>query len=179
MQCPRCNGDLRKHTYEGVSVRSCVDCQGYLVKLAKLEAIKRRDRESEIRLATDAHLFESDQQKSRVRCPQCKAEMRSTAHRKPVKFATDHCQGCRAIWFDPGELALLQIAFQNSALGVDAKRFRERLRSMTDEGRAEYEKSLANLPDHRHGAGDVALFMSWCLLRTSLHSSYGFSIWPE
>lgn len=80
-----------------------------------------------------------------LRCPRCRRPM-NKEHLPKHEFHLDHCGECDLVWFDGGELALVQLVFENSPQGREAVELRQRLGEMTAERRAEFEKNLAALP---------------------------------
>jgi Zn-finger nucleic acid-binding protein len=62
-------------------------------------------------------------------------------------FHVDECMNCDATWFDGGELAKVQLAFETKSQTQQVNRMRDRLNSMTPAERAAYEKRIENLVD--------------------------------
>jgi hypothetical protein len=59
----------------------------------------------------------------------------------------DECANCGLIWLDGGELASLQLAYEASEQGREARELRRRMEEMPPQRRAEFERALAELPD--------------------------------
>lgn len=57
----------------------------------------------------------------------------------------DECPSCEFTWFDPRELALLQLAFEATPQRMELNAMRNRLKNMTPEERSEYELRLSKL----------------------------------
>ena len=55
-------------------------------------------------------------------------------------------------WFDTGELACLQLAYENTPRGQDSGKFQRRHRDMTPAEKEEFARRLAELPE-----GDATL----------------------
>lgn len=144
MKCPICADALARSQYEGLVVFKCRQCVGYLVQSRRVDDICRRDLKSleelqlEVKQATD--------NQTKLRCPRCHRLMRKERHQGKTPFVVDRCVGCEWVWFDPGELAQLQIKYEETARGQDAARFRERLRQMTPEQQRRFEFFLSALP---------------------------------
>jgi hypothetical protein len=66
---------------------------------------------------------------------------------KELGFLTDECERCELSWFDPCELALLQLVYESSPQRVEMSAFRERLKNMTPAERDEYDKRISELRD--------------------------------
>ncbi|RKX69204.1 hypothetical protein DRP53_08890 [candidate division WOR-3 bacterium] len=118
--CPDCREWLLAEEYEGVYIWRCAFCDGYLVEESKLPRILvRKDRGfgPEIR-RTARHLL-VDSRRSRCRslildmshprrCPKCGDRMIHKLYSYAYHIAIDYCPTCKLIWFDPGELEILQ-----------------------------------------------------------------------
>jgi Zn-finger nucleic acid-binding protein len=57
----------------------------------------------------------------------------------------DVCKNCDAIWFDGGELAEIQLAFEANAQTLEVKKMRERIENMSPAEKAEYERRIGEL----------------------------------
>jgi Zn-finger nucleic acid-binding protein len=66
---------------------------------------------------------------------------------KEFGFLLDECERCELTWFDPRELALLQLVYESTPQRVEMNAFRERLKNMTPEERAEYGKRISEMRD--------------------------------
>lgn len=62
-------------------------------------------------------------------------------------FRLDTCQSCDFVWFDPGELARIQLDYEMSPQGRDAARVQDRLQNMSPEEKEAFEDALAKLPE--------------------------------
>lgn len=66
---------------------------------------------------------------------------------KNLGFGIDECNNCSMAWFDAGELACLQLAYETLPQTTELNAMRKRLENMTPAERQEYERRIAELPD--------------------------------
>jgi Zn-finger nucleic acid-binding protein len=115
----------------------------------RLESIKRVTRTPTDELAQEAAAFAGDTT-DRVQCPRCRVRMRKEELDVPgTGLHTDVCDSCRLVWFDGGELALLQLAYEQSAEFHNVDELRQRMRELeaSPERKAAFEAALAKLPE--------------------------------
>ena len=166
MKCPVCGIMLNRCQYEGVFVRGCDQCRGLLITESRLHAIEQRRDESILELQTEATTANRDT-KEKLRCSQCFASMvKVTKNLGDNSFLVDRCDKCKLLWFDAGEIAKWQLAYESSEQGLEAKRFRDRLRNMKPEEREAYEKRIAELPEG-NPALDISLMLADWIHRRS------------
>ena len=146
MNCPHCQSALARTKYANANVRECPECKGLLLATSRAEKIRRR-------VDKDIKLLEKELETVAVkdgleviRCPACRDKMKKRRVKK-LNIHVDDCSQCDTTWFDPGELALLQLAFEDRPQTAELNKFRDRLQSMTEEERAEYEHRIAKLRD--------------------------------
>ena len=154
MKCPNCNTALEGTRFANTAVRQCPQCNGFLLQKSRVEKIRRRiDKDHE---SLKNEILESSRIDSltTVRCPSCSSRM-DKVPAENLDFYVDECGQCQMSWFDPGELARLQLAFEYDPRTIELNQMRDRLRNMTDEERAEYERRLAELPEHSSFAWDA------------------------
>lgn len=113
--CPACNIPLCRVDYEDVTVHLCPDCRGALVEALRVGTIKRRRVRrwsAQERSAAASRALQSDRAET-VRCPKCLVRMAKEAVRLgDGAFHVDRCDACRLVWFDAGELELVQILYE-------------------------------------------------------------------
>ena len=80
----------------------------------------------------------------RLQCPDCRLKMEKTEV-EDFGFFLDVCANCGLTWFDPSELALFQLAFETKPQRMELNAMRERLKNMTTEERAEYERNISQI----------------------------------
>ena len=166
MNCPVCKKvQLVRTKYEDTPVRKCTQCSGYLVQRKRVGAIKNSRQKSDEDFLTEiASSADSDTQKS-IHCPGCLSRM--SKKKESVgseRYWLDECLKCDWAWFDAGELAKLQLHYESSEQALELFRFQDRLESMTEDERKEYEARIAALPDpklfDRDDFAQIA-YLSW------------------
>jgi len=148
-KCPACESPLTHETYEGFPVLHCGQCGGHLVPLRRLEPIKRLQKAPEEQLQQEAATFSADSQE-RLRCPRCNVRMRKEALDVPiVGLHQDVCDNCKLIWFDGGELALVQLVYEQTGAFANVDELRQRMRELeaSPERKAAFERALSELPE--------------------------------
>lgn len=146
MQCPKCDSKLVRSKYLNANIRQCPDLCGMLLDRDRAAKIEKRVNKDIERLAKEAEASNENDTVGKIRCPACRNRMKKVFVEDPG-FHIDECNNCQQAWFDSGELARLQLAFEDKPQRVELNQMRERIRNMTDEERAEYEDRIANLKD--------------------------------
>ena len=145
--CPVCSVDLARTDYEGFPVFKCGQCSGYLIANRRIEGIKRtRDRPS-TELMQEAEAEAAQDSEERLRCPDCKARMRKKSLPQPAQFKLDVCEACELVWFDGGELAAIQLYYENSAKGRQQAQYQKRMASLTPSDQDRLQKQIDKLPE--------------------------------
>ena len=154
-KCPVCRDvPLVRVAYEGFPVFKCPDCKGYLVEQRRVRSIERARGHGTEELVREAkEERQADSQEVRL-CPRCHQRMQKRALPAPASCRVDVCESCRMVWFDGGELARLQLWYESTAKGRDEAALRERLKGMSPQRRAEFERNLKKLP--RRGGESAA-----------------------
>lgn len=147
MNCPVCRTPLARGSYEEIPVFRCSDCRGYLVDSQKAKTIRSRIGLSIDELKAEVLADEQPDQAALLTCPRCRRRMGKQKLRCAGEFHLDVCDECRFIWFDGGELAIWQLAHENSDQGREAAALQQRHRSMTHEERANLQERIDQLPD--------------------------------
>ncbi len=149
-KCPACGSGLTHEKYEGFPVLQCGQCGGHLVPLMRLEPIKRLQRATEEELTQEAATFSGDSTE-RIRCPRCNVYMRKEALDVPLidGLHQDVCDHCDLIWFDGGELAIVQLAYEQTGAFQNVDELRQRMRELESqpERKAAFERALSELPE--------------------------------
>ena len=117
-----------------------------LLATSRAEKIERRVNKDTAQLNQELMESSGNDHRDSMKCPSCRAEMRKR-RASQLDFFVDDCRQCGMSWFDGGELAALQLSFENDHQVVELNRMRERLKNMTDDERSEYEASIARLKD--------------------------------
>jgi Zn-finger nucleic acid-binding protein len=133
--CPKCRQFLSEVLYEGAPVSKCAFCGGVF---AAKDAVNRI-------LAREVYLFPEDTARDAEKflknvwtgaypnyykvadpliCPGCGRSMARGFFSYGLPVEIDKCEDCRRIWFDKGELELLQYLTEKSRSGeLQPKRF--------------------------------------------------------
>jgi Zn-finger nucleic acid-binding protein len=149
--------------YEGVRAWRCRNCRGYLVGRHGAEGIKKRRARKRGDLETESVRERGPDIRVDQPCPKCFATMGKERLRKPVPILLDRCKRCDLLWFDGGELALFQMAYEAGQKGRTGATFRRRLETMSPERRRQFEENLRRLPSASYdfsGAVGSALMAS-------------------
>ncbi len=155
MNCPRCHQALERVKYEGVNVQHCKTCDGYLVRDAKLDSIKRRREKSPDDLRTEDRQYVPEKSKTESKCPKCLGPMRSVQMDDPISFRVDDCHRCDCVWFDAGELALVQQAYEESEFGEQNAMFQDRFNSLSPQERKNLQEKINRLPVAGEGTDSI------------------------
>ena len=104
--CPHCKCELQKDFYHKKVLFRCPECGGEYITVSALRGLCR-SREFVNRLWCGAR-------RSQVRgtiCPECRRPMRQTqlCPDRNAALLLDVCQTCQSVWFDPAELAALDV----------------------------------------------------------------------
>lgn len=146
MHCPNCQQRLDRTKYSGANVHQCRQCGGHLVDKRRVKTIEKRIDKDHKSLVNEIAASTQVDQLDKFRCPRCKAPMKKSVP-EDLGFHVDECMNCDATWFDGGELAKVQLAFETKSQTQQVNRMRDRLNSMTPAERAAYEKRIENLVD--------------------------------
>jgi len=146
MKCPVDDNNLVRGKYAGANVHECGQCNGALLTTVRAGKIERRINKNTERLVEELSESDAADTQEAVRCPKCRAEMKKRFV-KQIDISIDDCRQCGMSWFDGGELAALQLAFESDPQTVELNQMRKRLNSMTDVERAEYETNINKLQD--------------------------------
>ena len=148
--CPKCALPLVPEDYGGVRVMRCSQCRGTLVPRYRVEILGHRPAKDEGALKDEARSEIGADTKERIRCPKCRMFMdKQPLAPRCCDITYDYCGKCSNLWLDGGELALVQLVFQHSARGREAKEFQHRMAELelSPERRERFEAAMENLPD--------------------------------
>lgn len=147
MNCPNCDHHLARIRYAGVNVLKCDHCGGHLVENHRVKTIERKVEKDLKPLVAEIVAVQGLDTAHKIRCPRCRDRMIKKEIRAQRRFRIDECRNCDLVWLDGGELAEIQLAFRTKEQTAEVNRMRQRLASMNEEERREYEKNIANLPE--------------------------------
>lgn len=148
--CPACNVPLEPEDYEGFRILHCPQCRGHLAERSRFEAIRSLAGKSPGELETEARNDFSGDNPNPIRCPRCRRPMEKRPLPVPGfdNLHVDVCRDCLLVWFDGGELALAQLAHQNSPAYRNQAELRRRAESLDadPERKAAFDEAVSRLP---------------------------------
>ncbi len=156
--CPRCQKELEWTEYEGQRVMRCATCRGHLVPAPRLRAIKRSDQLGADALMEEAARDFKGPTPIAASCPACKVRMRPEPIPVPgMDVHMDVCRSCQMVWLDGGELALLQLAYEQTPEYQEIAERRRRARELEacPERSARFQEDLSRLPDEPSLVGEI------------------------
>jgi Zn-finger nucleic acid-binding protein len=165
--------ELARVAYEKHTAYQCPECRGYLVTRTKVSLIKSsRDRSTEA-LEEEASGEQRPDSSAVVPCPKCLGRnmtKRKIRIRQPIgeSFSVDVCRHCRVIWFDGGELARLQLDYEQRPKAADELSAQQRRRDRTAEERKQLEELLAALPRSESFIDRALGELTWFFLAVAL-----------
>ncbi len=125
--CPVCSRWLIVENYEGLNIHYCPFCEGYLVEkdcLPRILVRKERGFDENVRHLSLLLIEESKKRHPGLRllldmahtrrCAKCGHPMVHKLFSYAYHVEIDECQRCGLIWFDPGELEILQCIVENA-----------------------------------------------------------------
>lgn len=149
-RCPVCDQPLEPIDYEGFRVMHCTSCHGHLVPVQRYESIKRTPGKSWNELEQEAEGQFGGRPEQTLTCPRCRGSMRSQLTTVGTfELQTDLCRECALVWFDGGELALLQLAYQTTDRFATAQEYRCRMEALeaSPERKARFSRAVDRLPE--------------------------------
>jgi Zn-finger nucleic acid-binding protein len=158
MKCPCCDTPLTRIESEASVRHRCGECGGNLVSHKRLDLIQRRRDRTIEQLKQEVETFFQHDSAERLRCPRCRGTMSKDLERGRL-FYIDWCTVCSLVWLDGGELAMLQLRYQDSDKGQEEAELQRRLAAMTDEQKAEFQANLAKMQAGFMTPGEMLLSM--------------------
>jgi Zn-finger nucleic acid-binding protein len=110
MQCPGCEGSLRREKHQHVEFDICSDCRGIWVSGEQFHALAVQvaaygQVESSAKLTFKPRKALRPGKDNPVRvCPQCRLTMREFNYAYDSNIFLDRCDKCKGIWLDPNEI---------------------------------------------------------------------------
>lgn len=149
-RCPRCATNLVREQYESVWALRCPGCRGALISSERLERVERDPARSATLLKQEARAEHAGDHTAPAACPRCHGMMKlKTITRGSAELHLDVCAPCNLYWLDGGELALVQLLYETSPQGQEARALQRRAleASLSPERQARLQKAMAHLPD--------------------------------
>lgn len=113
MECPRCDGKLAPHNYEGVEIDSCEKCGGSWLDLKELTHIIQNEEESfskelvEKTIRAEFAGIPDEENEVHESCPRCGDKMHPLNYAYSSGIIIDRCPK-HGVWLDKGELEKVQ-----------------------------------------------------------------------
>lgn len=160
MDCPSCETTLQSATYEELRVFQCPDCSGVLLNLNRLPQIKAARGLSTEELQEQAESVGDDDTHKKIDCPRCRAVPMDKLKSRQLEpsaelFMIDVCKPCRLAWFNGGELARLQLAYESTPKALAELQMQLEAESRTEEEEAELQENLARLSANTGDGGGI------------------------
>jgi Zn-finger nucleic acid-binding protein len=160
MNCPVCDVPLARVPYEGFPVWTCGQCHGHFADTARIETIKNTTRLSTAELKEEAKAEYRNESEKSLRCPRCLRAMEKKRLNEKWNFIIDYCAPCDWTWFDGGELAILQLLYEDTPAARDRAEFKRRIAEMTPARLRQYEENLAKMPFDTSGRFEIDDFLA-------------------
>ena len=122
--CPECGEPLVVFELEGVEIDHCVACGGTWLDSGELETITEQAGVEPGRI-TQALQRAGKGTRTAHRCPRCRRKLRAIRMGDDPPIELDRCPWGHGLWFDPGELKAVTLAFHEGEEGVVARFFAE------------------------------------------------------
>jgi Zn-finger nucleic acid-binding protein len=110
VSCPVCDAHLVDALMEQQRVLYCKRCHGVLVSHDDFLIIIRRRRARYHGPPDRPSPVDPEQLKRKTSCPRCRKRMETHPYYGPGNAVIDTCGQCKLIWFDRGEIAVLERA---------------------------------------------------------------------
>lgn len=167
MDCPSCEKELVKTTYEEQPVEHCSKCSGYLLQRRSMNRIKTSREVTSEKLTREADRHIASDTTDHLRCPRCKNRMTKQKvffdERPDESFNLDMCDGCKLIWFDGGELARYQMDYESSEQAVQQLLRTQRTAEMSEDDRQDLDRNISRLPEHDIGFAKYFWIALWLI----------------
>ncbi len=109
--CPGCHQSLRQAVIEDQAALACGECRGVLIAQIAFAELVTRYRQQAAAGPERAPTPINVEDLHRVtRCPSCDCVMETHPYYGPGAVVIDTCASCGLIWFDHGELAVIEQA---------------------------------------------------------------------
>lgn len=102
MECPKCDSNMEKVTFETVEVNRCTNCKGMWFDMLQHEHLKAMQDSESIDIGDAATGREYDKI-DRINCPICRTQMIRMVDAKQPHIHYEACTSCYGVFFDAGE----------------------------------------------------------------------------
>jgi len=156
-ECPLCGVGLDRVEYEGFPVHTCPKCHGVLIDNRRIEDVKRKMEKPPAELVAEATADGAADTAGELACPRCNCAMAkekafkdemATSRAGLESFSVDVCRQCDITWLDAGELAKIQIDYEQSPKGREARKRYVSYAELDDAEKEEFIRTMADaVPD--------------------------------
>jgi Zn-finger nucleic acid-binding protein len=102
MECPKCNSDMEKVTYENIEVDRCTNCRGIWFDMLEQEKLKAMEGSQSID-AGDPKVGKKYDHVGKIDCPVCRTQMIRMVDAEQPHIWYEACTVCYGVFFDAGE----------------------------------------------------------------------------
>jgi len=102
MNCPKCDSDMEKVTYEEIEVDRCINCKGIWFDMLEREHLKDIEGSESIDIGSTER-GERFNKMTKIDCPACKTLMIEMVDKDQPHISYEACTTCYGLFFDAGE----------------------------------------------------------------------------
>ena len=102
MECPKCNADMGKITYEKIQVDRCTNCKGIWFNMLEHEHLKAIEDSESIDIG-EPKVGKEYNKIDKIDCPVCHTLMIRMVDREQPHIRYEACNSCYGVFFDAGE----------------------------------------------------------------------------
>jgi Zn-finger nucleic acid-binding protein len=102
MECPKCNSDMEKITYEKIQVDRCTNCKGIWFDMLEHEQLKAIEDSQSIDIG-EPKVGKEYNKIDKIECPVCHTQMIRMVDRTQPHIWYEGCTSCYGVFFDAGE----------------------------------------------------------------------------
>lgn len=118
LNCPKCDGNLKKVIYNHVEIDRCEKCHGLWFDSLEAETLRKISGSEVLDLGTIQPSDELLERSSRdIQCPRCQQPMLQMIDMDKYQIWYEKCPVCQGIWLDAGEFKQFKRNFQSQNIG--------------------------------------------------------------
>ena len=102
MECPKCNSDMEKVTFEEIEVDRCTNCKGLWFDMLEHEHLKSMQDSKSIDTGS-AKIGKEYNKIDKINCPVCQTQMIQMVDKDQHHIQYEACTSCYGVFFDAGE----------------------------------------------------------------------------
>ncbi len=116
MKCPKCDGELKEETYQGLPINRCNKCSGIWLNYPELEEVEDKVWSDEELKGT----LEFNPVKSALNCPLCNSVMTKFNYRYS-DLIIDTCPNFHGFWLDSGGVERVEKLMEEDKAAFERK----------------------------------------------------------